>query len=147
VVRLQGHLPCSYSTPRVTYSRVFFTTSTNSLMAEKTLHTNLHNTTTSQLDHNFYTTSSRLFATHQSSSHLSSTHQSSSLQSTSHLSSQLTYFTTKQLLLPTQLQYHLNNLLQKQHNFTSKYIYTKHNYSSILLELSCRRSVLLLHFG
>ena len=26
MVRLQGHLPCSYSTPRVTYSRVFFTT-------------------------------------------------------------------------------------------------------------------------
>ena len=64
MVRLQGHLPCSYSTPRVTYSRVFFTMSTNSLMAEKTLHTNLHTTTTSQLDHNFYTTSS-----HQSTSH------------------------------------------------------------------------------
>jgi hypothetical protein len=55
VVRLQGHLPCSYSTPRVTYSRVFFTMSTNSLMAEKALHTNLHNTPISQLDHNFFT--------------------------------------------------------------------------------------------
>jgi hypothetical protein len=44
-----------YSTPRVTYSRVFFTMSTSSLMAEKTLHT----TTSSQLIHTFYTTSSQ----------------------------------------------------------------------------------------
>lgn len=105
VVRLQGHLPCSYSTPRVTYSRVFFTMSTNSLLAEKTLHTNLHTTITSQLDHYFYTTSSHQYSTHQSSSHLSSTHQSS----TSHLSSQLTYFTTYQLLFSTKLLYLLNN--------------------------------------
>jgi hypothetical protein len=147
VVRLQGHLPCSYSTPRVTYSRVFFTMSTNSLMAEKTLRTNLHTTTTSQLDHNFYTTSSHLSTSHLSSSHLSSSHLSSSLQSTSHLSSsQLHYFTTNQILLPTQLLFLLNYLLKTQHNFTNN-IYTIHNYSSILLELSCRRSVLLLHFG
>jgi hypothetical protein len=117
VVRLQGHLPCSYSTPRVTYSRVFFTMSTNSLVAEKALHTNLHNTPISQLDHNYYTTSLHLLATHQSSSHLSSTHQSSTHQSsTSHLSSQLIYFTTYQLLLPTQLLYLLNNKLQAHHN-------------------------------
>jgi hypothetical protein len=53
-----------YSTPRVTYSRVFFTRSKASLMAEKTLHTKLHTTTMSQLDHNFYTTSSHLFTSH-----------------------------------------------------------------------------------
>jgi hypothetical protein len=123
VVRLQGHLPCSYSTPRVTYSRVFFTMSTNSLMAEKTLHTNLHTTTTSQLDHNFYTTTSHLFTSHLSSSYLSSSHQStthlsSSLQYTTHLSSsQLHYFTTNQLLLPTQLLLLLNYLLHTQHSF------------------------------
>jgi hypothetical protein len=55
VVRLQGHLPCSYSTPRVTYSRVFFTMSTSSFMAEKTLHTNIHTTTYSHLLHNKFT--------------------------------------------------------------------------------------------
>ena len=49
-----------YSTPRVTYSTVFFTMSTSSLMVEKTLHTNIHTTTSSQLIHTFYTTSSRL---------------------------------------------------------------------------------------
>ena len=107
MVRLQGHLPCSYSTPRVIYSRVFFTMSTNSLIAEKTLHTNLHTTTTSQLDHYFYTTSSHHYTTHQSSSHLSS--------------SQLHYFTTNQLLLPTQLLLLLNYLLHTQHNFTNIY--------------------------
>ena len=48
--------PClSYSTPRAPNSRVFFTMSTSSLMAEKTLHTNLHTTTSSQLLRNFFT--------------------------------------------------------------------------------------------
>jgi hypothetical protein len=37
-----------YSTPRVTYSRVFFTRSKTSFMAEKTVHTNNHNTPISQ---------------------------------------------------------------------------------------------------
>ena len=36
VVRQQGLLPCSYSTPRVAFSRVFFTMLTSSLLAEKT---------------------------------------------------------------------------------------------------------------
>ena len=100
--------------------------------------------TTSQLDHNFYTTSSHQYTTHQSSSQLSSTHQSS----TSHLSSQLSYFTTYQLLLSTQLitsttQYSQMNI----YIYIYIYIYTMHNYSSTLLEIGCRESVLLLHFG
>jgi hypothetical protein len=49
-----------YSTPRAPNSRVFFTMSTSSLMAEKTLHTNYHTTTSSHLFHNFYTTTSQL---------------------------------------------------------------------------------------
>jgi hypothetical protein len=54
-----------YSTPRAPNSRVFFTMSTSSLMAEKTLHTNVHTTTSSQLDHNFYTTYSHYSTSHQ----------------------------------------------------------------------------------
>ena len=60
-----------YSTPRVTYSRVFFTMSTNSLMAEKPYTTLAYTglTTQSQMSspnrsqnqsHNLYTTSTRL---------------------------------------------------------------------------------------
>lgn len=49
-----------YSTPRAPNSRVFFTMSTSSLMTEKTLHTNVHTTTSSQLDHTLYTTTSHL---------------------------------------------------------------------------------------
>ena len=108
MVRLQGHLPCSYSTHRVTYLRVFFTMSTNSLFGGENLTHQFTHHTTSHLDHNFYTTSSHQYAAHQSSLQLSSTHQSS----ISHLSSQLTYFTTNQLLLSTQLLYLLNKYSQ-----------------------------------
>jgi hypothetical protein len=52
-----------YSTPRAPNSRVFFTISTSSLMAEKTLHTKI----SSQRNHTCFTTIS-----HQSTTHLSS---------------------------------------------------------------------------
>ena len=52
-----------YSTPRAPNSRVFFTMSTSSLMEKKTLHTNIHTTTSSHLIHTFYTTSSHLVTT------------------------------------------------------------------------------------
>ena len=78
-----------YSTPRAPNSRVFFTMSTSSLMAEKTLHTNLHTTTTSQLDQNFYTTSSHQSTSQLTTSRLSSSHQFSSQLTTSHLASSL----------------------------------------------------------
>ena len=71
-----------YSTPQAPNSRVFFTISTSSLMAEKTVHTNLHTTfhttTSSHLSHNFYTTSSNQSTSQLTTPHLSSSHQSSS---------------------------------------------------------------------
>ena len=86
-----------YSTPRAPNSRVFFTISTSSLMAEKTVHTNLHTTfhttTSSHLSHTFYTTSSnqstsqlttpRLISSHQFTSQLTTPHLACSLQSNS----------------------------------------------------------------
>ena len=78
-----------YSTPRAPNSRVFFTISTSSLMAEKTLHTNLHTTTSSQLNHNFYITSSHQSTSQLTTPSLSSSHQFSSQLTTSHLASSL----------------------------------------------------------
>jgi hypothetical protein len=59
-----------YSTPRVTYSRVFFTMSTSSLWRRNLTHQythHLHTKASSQRNHTFFTTTS-----HQSTTHLSS---------------------------------------------------------------------------
>ena len=152
MVRLQGHLPCPTPLPEH-LTQEFSSLCQQAPLWRRKPYTPMY---TPQLRHNLITTSTQLLHTnllhtnsssHLSTSHLSTSHQSSSHQSTSHLSSsQLHYFTTNQLLLPTQLLFLLNYLLQTQHNFTNN-IYTMHNYSSILLELSCTRSILLLHFG
>ena len=95
---------------------------------------------TPQLRHNLITTSTQLLHTYLLHTYLLHTfllHTYLLHFNQLHNKSISTFYTTSissKLLITNTTQLH-------------KYIYTMHNYSSMLLELSCRRSVLLLHFG
>ena len=130
-----------YSTPRVTYSRVFFTMSTNSLMAEKPYTTLAYTGLTTQSkmsspnrsqnqSHNLYTTSTRLnhdfFTTSSQRLHDFFT------TSSSRLLHDYFFTTTSQLLIhnyfTTNLQHHyVITLRSTYHNYTTLYTTTQLN--------------------
>ena len=135
VVQLTRTPSLPYSTPRAPNSRVFFTMSTSSLMAEKTLHTKGHNT----LGHTLITPYTHLLThllhtyflhtLYTPSSHLSTSHL---IHTFLHTFFTLIYFTPSQFMT-IYTTIHYTPIYYAPYYFTT-FFYTPSNFTTMYIQ-------------